>query len=80
MVNLHKNRCMVKDLENRLLAEVCEKGNTYLAHFSIVQPHTQLPMIQTVSDPTAKELDEQLNDAVMSLTEKADNDVMCWHQ
>ena len=76
MVNLHKNRCTVKDPENRLLAEVCEKGNTYPAHFSIVQPPTQLPMIQTVSDPT----DERLDDAVMSLTEKTDNDVMRWHQ
>ena len=80
MVNLHKKRCTVKDPENRLLAEVREKGNTYPAHFSIVQPPTQLPMIQTVSDPTAKELDERLDDAVMSLTEKTDNDVMHWHQ
>ena len=56
MVNLHKNGCMVKDLENRILAEVCEKRNMYPAHFSIVQPHIQLPMIQTVSDPITKGL------------------------
>ena len=58
MVNLHKDGCMVKDPANRLLAEVCEKGNMYPAYFSIMQPHRSQSIIQTVTKPTAKELDE----------------------
>ena len=50
MVNLHKDGCMVTDSANRLLAEVCEKGNTYPAYFSILQPHRSQSIIQTVTE------------------------------
>ena len=71
---------MVKDPANRLLAEVCKKGNTYPAYFSIIWPHTPLPIAQAITDPITDELNDRLNDVVMSLTVKPDNDVMHWHQ
>lgn len=80
MVNLHKDGCMVKDSANRLLAEVHEKGNMYPAYFTIVQPQRPQSIIQTVTEPTARELDERLDNVVMSLTVNTDNDAMCWHQ
>jgi Pol polyprotein, beta-barrel domain len=79
-VNLHKEGCTVKDPANRLLADICERGNTYPANFSIIQPQSPLPIVQALVEPTKRELDDQLNDAVLALTVKTDYDAMRWHQ
>ena len=57
-----------------------EKGNTYPAYFSIIQPHTPLLIAQTITDPITEELNNRLNDVVMSITMKSNNEAMHWHQ
>lgn len=79
-VNLHKDGCTVKDPANRLLADVRERGNTYPANFSIVQPDSPLPIAQAIVEPTKTELEDRLDEAVLALTVKPDHDVMKWHQ
>ena len=36
--------------------------------------------MQYVSEPSLKELNKRLDDAIFALTIKPNNDVMCWHQ
>jgi hypothetical protein len=79
-VDLHKEGCTIKDSANKLVAEVHERGNTYPADFSIVQPRNPCPVVHSTLEPTAGELNDRLDDAVMALTVKEDYDAMRWHQ
>ena len=80
MVNLHKTGCTVTDSANQILADVCEKGNTYPANFQIIQPNQPFPTVQAITEPTTNNLKNHLVNTLSALTAKPKNDVMQWHQ
>ena len=80
MVNLHKTGCTVTDSANQILADVCEKGNTYPANFQIIQPNQPFLTVQAITKPSANDLEDCLVNTLSALTTKPKNNVMQWHQ